>query len=52
MAKRSGIDAPEGFILFPLVVHALDLVVSAVGIMSIRLQGARRGEDPYDVLKV
>lgn len=27
---------PSGFILFPLVVHSFDLVVSSVGILSIR----------------
>lgn len=27
---------PSGFILFPLVVHSFDLVVSSVGIFSIR----------------
>lgn len=51
MAKRSGIENPEGFILFPLVVHALDLVVSAAGILSISSTTQRPREDPYDVLK-
>lgn len=27
---------PSGFILFPLVVHSFDLVISSVGIFSIR----------------
>lgn len=33
-------ENPEGFILFPLVVHTLDLVVSAAGILSITQNGA------------
>lgn len=27
---------PSGFILFPLVVHSFDLVISSIGILSIR----------------
>jgi hypothetical protein len=30
------ISDPSGFILFPLVVHSFDLVVSAIGIASIK----------------
>ena len=37
--------------MFPLVVHSLDLVVSAVGIMSVGSVGRQR-EDPYAVMKV
>jgi len=51
MAKRSGIENPIGFILFPLVIHALDLLVSAVGIMSISGTASKMKEDPYEVLK-
>lgn len=36
MAKRCKIEDPSGFILFPLVVHSFDLVVSSIGILSIR----------------
>ncbi|KAL3808547.1 hypothetical protein ACJIZ3_007457 [Penstemon smallii] len=36
MAKRCKIEDPSGFILFPLVVHSFDLVISSVGIFSIR----------------
>lgn len=41
-------------IMFPLVVHSLDLVVSAAGIMSVRstaAPGPHRVEDPYAVMK-
>jgi hypothetical protein len=41
-------------IMFPLVVHTLDLVVSAAGIMSVRstaAPGSNRVEDPYAVMK-
>lgn len=36
MAQRCKIEDPSGFILFPLVVHSFDLVISSVGIFSIR----------------
>lgn len=46
---------PSGFILFPLVVHSFDLVISSVGILSIR---SRRDsgmigalEDPMAILQ-
>lgn len=46
---------PSGFILFPLVVHSFDLVISSVGIFSIR--GTRSSnltagaEDPMTILQ-
>ncbi|XP_012455328.1 pyrophosphate-energized membrane proton pump 3 [Gossypium raimondii] len=36
MAQRCKIEDPSGFILFPLVVHSFDLVISSIGILSIR----------------
>ncbi|KAJ6773289.1 INORGANIC DIPHOSPHATASE-RELATED [Salix koriyanagi] len=36
MAKRCKIEDPSGFILFPLVVHSFDLIISSVGILSIK----------------
>ena len=48
---QAGIQDATGFIMFPLVVHSLDLVVSAVGIMSVGSVGRQR-EDPYAVMKV
>ncbi|GMI93184.1 hypothetical protein like AT1G16780 [Hibiscus trionum] len=46
---------PSGFILFPLVVHSFDLVISSIGILSIR---STRGssvkaviEDPMTILE-
>ncbi|CAK9861645.1 unnamed protein product [Sphagnum jensenii] len=36
MAKRCKLEDASGFILFPLVVHSFDLVVSAIGIASIK----------------
>ncbi|KAK0595234.1 hypothetical protein LWI29_004745 [Acer saccharum] len=35
LKKELSLD-PSGFILFPLVVHSFDLVISSVGILSIR----------------
>lgn len=55
MAQRCKIKDPSGFILFPLVVHSFDLVVSSVGIFSIR--GTRESgvmtptEDPMAILQ-
>eukprot|EP00249_Psilotum_nudum_P022394 c28502_g1_i1 orf=319-2730(-) len=55
MAKHCDIEDASGFILFPLVIHSFDLVVSAIGIMSIR--GTRDStsktivEDPMAILQ-
>lgn len=55
MAQRCKIEDPSGFILFPLVVHSFDLVVSSIGILSIR--GTRDAgskssiEDPMAILQ-
>ncbi|KAM7471962.1 hypothetical protein LguiA_010145 [Lonicera macranthoides] len=55
MAQRCKIEDPSGFILFPLVVHSFDLVISSVGILSIR--GTRDSgviaamEDPMAILQ-
>ncbi|XP_031389023.1 pyrophosphate-energized membrane proton pump 3 isoform X1 [Punica granatum] len=55
MAQRCKIEDPSGFILFPLVVHSFDLVVSSVGVLSIRGtrdSGAKGAvEDPMAVLQ-
>ena len=46
---------PSGFILFPLVVHSFDLIVSSAGLLSIR--GSRESglkassEDPMAILQ-
>lgn len=46
----------SGFIMFPLVIHSLDLVVSAIGIMSVGAvappTSSKISEDPYAVIKV
>ncbi|KAH9668094.1 Pyrophosphate-energized membrane proton pump 2 [Citrus sinensis] len=36
MVQRCKLENPSGFILFPLVVHSFDLVISSIGILSIR----------------
>jgi len=62
MARRAGLPASvaSGFVAFPLVVHALDCVVTAFGILSVSASAPPRGngndgngnaEDPYEVLK-
>ncbi|CAK9310518.1 unnamed protein product [Citrullus colocynthis] len=56
MAERCKIEDPSGFILFPLVVHSFDLVISSIGILSIR-RGTRESgvkgpiEDPMTILQ-
>ncbi|XP_058113509.1 pyrophosphate-energized membrane proton pump 3 [Magnolia sinica] len=55
MAQRCKIEDPSGFILFPLVIHSFDLVVSSIGILSIR--GTRESgakvpiEDPMTIIQ-
>ncbi|KAJ0583010.1 putative inorganic diphosphatase [Helianthus annuus] len=55
MAQRCKIEDPSGFILFPLVIHSFDLVISSVGMFSIR--GTRDPgvigvmEDPMTILQ-
>lgn len=55
MAKRCRLEDASGFILFPLVIHSFDLVVSAIGILSVR--GTRDPgskalvEDPMAILQ-
>mmetsp|Transcript_8281 Transcript_8281/g.30545 ORF Transcript_8281/g.30545 Transcript_8281/m.30545 type:complete len:801 (-) Transcript_8281:107-2509(-) len=53
MAKKTGMEDASGFILFPLVVHSLDVIVSAIGILSIgsKSTSAKELEDPMTVLK-
>ena len=53
MAKKSGLEeSAAGFILFPLVVHSMDLLVSAIGFMAIRPSSrSTRPEDPMEVIK-
>ncbi|KAI4326199.1 hypothetical protein MLD38_031537 [Melastoma candidum] len=55
MANHCKIEDPSGFILFPLVVHSFDLVVSSVGILSIG-GSSKAGvkaimEDPMEILQ-
>ena len=53
---QAGIEDASGFIMFPLVVHTMDLVVSAAGILSVGAKSSAKPnqaiEDPYDVIKV
>jgi H(+)-translocating pyrophosphatase len=59
LVKEAEMTTYNGFLLFPLVVHTLDLVVSAAGIMSVSevsddgmaSSGFTQLEDPYEVLK-
>ena len=49
LAKEAEIETPLAFIFFPIVVHAFDIVVSSVGIMTVR---ASKGDaDPMSPMK-
>ncbi|CAN1299022.1 Pyrophosphate-energized membrane proton pump 3 [Linum perenne] len=47
---------PSGFILFPLVVHSFDLIISSIGVLSIRStrsSGVKSAiEDPMAILQI
>lgn len=60
MAEHAGLDfsTKAGFILFPLVVHSLDLLVSTIGVFFVKTKPGLPQfkhdygelEDPFDVL--
>jgi H(+)-translocating pyrophosphatase len=47
LAREAGVESPERYILFPLLVHAFDILVSMVGIMCVRA-GRRDDDDSAD----
>lgn len=61
LANKAGLDfeTKSGFILFPLLVHLLDLLVSVIGIYFVKTKpglpslkpGYGKLEDPLDILK-
>jgi len=61
LATECGMSAYEarGFVMFPLLVHAFDLLVSTLGVLSVSSRGtstplgvsAKHMEDPLDILK-
>ncbi|CAN1139468.1 Pyrophosphate-energized membrane proton pump 3 [Linum perenne] len=55
MAKNCKLENPSGFILFPLVVHSFDLIISSIGVLSIRStrsSGVKSAiEDPMAILQ-
>lgn len=44
LAKEEGLETPITFVLFPLVVHAVDILVSSIGVLTLRAGPA--GENP------
>lgn len=50
LVREAKISNVSGFILFPLVVHTMDLVVSAAGILSIGGRSNSTTEEPYSVM--
>ena len=55
MAKKANLTSSEtiGFMMFPLVVHCMDLVVSGIGIISVSRDAPISNivEDPLEVMK-
>lgn len=61
LGEKAGLDFEykSGFILFPLLVHSLDLVVSTIGVLSVYTKPGLPNlksdygklEDPLDILK-
>ena len=61
LAEKAGLDfdAKSGFILFPLLVHTLDLIVSTIGVLFVQTKPGLPSlkqdygalEDPLDILK-
>ena len=62
MAEKAGMDfeVKSGFILFPLVVHSLDLIVSTIAVFFVKTKPGMPGpkqpdygelEDPLDIMK-
>jgi len=47
LAEEAGIEDPSMFVFFPLIIHALDLVVSSAGIMATIPSGQ---EDPLNAM--
>mmetsp|Transcript_122796 Transcript_122796/g.348033 ORF Transcript_122796/g.348033 Transcript_122796/m.348033 type:complete len:827 (-) Transcript_122796:115-2595(-) len=51
LSKRLPADVQGGFVFFPLAVHAMDLIVSGIGIMVTEAPKGKRDIDPMEVLK-
>ena len=61
LGEKAGLDFEykSGFILFPLLVHSLDLIVSTIGVLSVQTKPGLPNlksdygqlEDPLDILK-
>ena len=41
LAHNANIESAESYVFFPLVIHAVDLVISAVGIMLVQSNNER-----------
>ncbi|CEP03373.1 H(+)-exporting diphosphatase [Plasmodiophora brassicae] len=49
LAYKANLETPENYVFFPLVIHALDLLISGLGIMMVRSENDR--EDPLASMK-
>jgi H+-translocating diphosphatase len=49
LAKEHGMESVLPFMLFPLCVHAMDILVSSFGIMTVTATGGR-SDNPMDSL--
>jgi hypothetical protein len=50
LAVEAGLKDPTPFMFFPLVVHAMDIVVSSVGILYVGASGHMQHKDPMTIL--
>jgi len=51
LSQQLPADARSGYVLFPLAIHAMDLIVSGIGIMMTEAPKSSKGIDPMEVLK-
>ena len=51
LALEAGVPNPMSFMFFPLVVHAMDIVVSSAGILYVGFSGHQHHKDPMTILK-
>lgn len=49
LAQEARVGVPASFMFFPVIIHAFDIVVSSIGVMSLR--APRGDDDPMTILK-
>lgn len=51
LAQEAKLGDPTPFMFFPLVVHAMDIVVSSLGILYVGSSSSLQHKDPMTILK-